>query len=124
LPQPTPSRSPLHELLNFNIRADWTDPAQDGAYAEWYRGLWAELRPHTSSTYLNWTDFTIDNRVYPRYGESFAPLVEIKHRYDPDGVFQTPAGIPGSVTEAAATGMGLPQSQIEQLRASGHLISG
>jgi FAD/FMN-containing dehydrogenase len=111
----------LDALMSFDIRIDWTDPAEDQVYFDWLAGLDRELRPYSSGTYLNYNDFNLDDRLYPRYGDSFARLVEIKYRYDPDNVFSFPAGIPPALTTEDAQRMELPESAIAALRASGRL---
>lgn len=111
----------LGALMSFDIRIDWTDPAEDQRYFQWLSLIDRDLRPNSSGTYLNYNDFNIDDRLYPRYRDSFARLVEVKHRYDPDNVFRFEAGIPPSLTVDEAQHMQLPESIIAALAANGRL---
>ncbi|MUL78678.1 FAD-binding oxidoreductase [Mycolicibacterium sp. CBMA 226] len=111
----------LDALMSFDVRIDWTDASEDQGYFEWLAEFERDMRPYTSGTYLNYNDFNIDGRLYPRYRESFARLVEVKHHYDPENVFSFPASIPPSLTADDAQRMELPASAISALRASGRL---
>ncbi|GAB2713528.1 hypothetical protein GCM10027089_41820 [Nocardia thraciensis] len=104
------------------IRSDWTDPHHDEACVTWVDGLYRQVAPQTSGAYLNWTNTGIESRPHLLYGHSFPRLVEVKHRYDPDGVFGFDHGIPGSVSRAQARRLELPDSTISELRDRGRLV--
>ena len=109
-------------LMAVYSRAYWTDPKEDQWYFGWMRGLARDILPHCETTYINSHDIHIDDRVYPRYGESFARLVDVKHRYDPNNVFAFEAGIPPSLTRERAHSLGLPQQQINAIKGYGLLV--
>ncbi|SEA61040.1 MULTISPECIES: FAD-binding oxidoreductase [unclassified Mycobacterium] len=111
----------LDALMSFDIRIDWSDPDLDHVYFDWLSAIDQELALYRSGTYLNYNDFNIDDALYPRYLDSFARLVAIKHRYDPDNTFQFPASIPPSLTEDEAERMQLPDKVIKELREYGRL---
>ncbi|MBX0297854.1 BBE domain-containing protein [Haloarcula nitratireducens] len=70
-------------------RWDPDDP-NGGAYREWVRTAWDQLRPYsTGGNYINFQTADEDEeRIRATYGDNFARLVEIKAQYDPENVFR------------------------------------
>ena len=67
------------------------------ANVEWLDGLAEELAPHVSgSAYQNFIDRGQPDWQQAYYGDNFERLVEVKQRYDPDGLFDYEQGIPSS----------------------------
>jgi hypothetical protein len=74
-------------LLQDVLGIYWTDPAEDRFNCEWMRDFGTDVLPYLETTYINSLDIHVDDRIYPRYGESFARLVNVKNQYDPENVF-------------------------------------
>ncbi|GAB2707137.1 FAD-binding oxidoreductase [Nocardia thraciensis] len=104
------------------IRSNWADPHDDQECTTWAGGLYRQVSPHATGAYLNWTNTGIESRPHLFYGDNFPRLVEIKHRYDPDGVFGFEHGIPGSLSPTQAQQLELPDTMISELRERGRLI--
>ena len=65
------------------------------ANVEWLDALAERLRPHVSgSAYQNFIDRGQPDWERAYYGENFDRLLEVKQRYDPDGLFDYAQGIP------------------------------
>jgi FAD/FMN-containing dehydrogenase len=65
------------------------------ANVEWLDSLAERLRPHVSgSAYQNFIDRGQPDWERAYYGANFDRLVEVKRRYDPDGLFDYEQGIP------------------------------
>lgn len=76
----------------------WTEKDSKGtvrANVEWLDSLAEQLRPHVSgSAYQNFIDRGQPDWQRAYYGENFDRLLEVKRRYDPDGLFDYEQGIP------------------------------
>ncbi len=76
----------------------WTERDSEStvrANVEWLDSLAEQLRPHVSgSAYQNFIDRGQPDWQRAYYGENFDRLVEVKRRYDPDGLFDYEQGIP------------------------------
>jgi FAD/FMN-containing dehydrogenase len=74
----------------LNINARWTDPAESERHIEWTRGLWSAMQPwSTGGVYVNFLGDEGRDRVRAAYGEeTYARLVTLKDRYDPDNFFR------------------------------------
>lgn len=76
----------------------WTEQDSQStvkANVEWLEALAEQLRPHVSrSAYQNFIDRGQPDWQRAYYGENFDRLVEVKRRYDPDGLFDHEQGIP------------------------------
>jgi FAD/FMN-containing dehydrogenase len=81
-----PHREDAHHCL---VEARWDDPDRDDEHVAWVRSAHEALRPHaTGAAAANF--LTADegrDRVEAAYGENFERLVEVKRRWDPDGLF-------------------------------------
>jgi FAD/FMN-containing dehydrogenase len=74
----------------LNVVGTWPDPATDADNIEWVRDLWALVEPSTLGAYPNFLGEEGTDRVRSAYDEaSWARLVALKRRLDPDNVFQT-----------------------------------
>ncbi|WP_206743184.1 FAD-binding oxidoreductase, partial [Mycobacteroides immunogenum] len=113
----------VNALLAPYTRIYWTDPAEDEYNLAWMAGLGKDILPSLDATYINSHDIHVDDRVYPRYGESFARLVDIKRQYDPSNLFSFQASIPPSLSREEAITLGLPESQIKEAQERGLLSS-
>ncbi|MFD6982905.1 BBE domain-containing protein, partial [Streptomyces sp. NPDC059956] len=75
----------------------WTDEdsaEQIGANTDWLNGLHGAMAPHvTGSAYQNFLDPELENWREAYYGANYERLVEVKRKYDPDGLFTFPQAI-------------------------------
>lgn len=61
----------------------------------WLRQFHTSMRPFASgAAYVNYIDPELRDWPQAYYGPGYQRLVEVKARYDPDGVFKLPQGIP------------------------------
>jgi FAD/FMN-containing dehydrogenase len=78
--------------FNLGIGSGWTDAAEDEAGIGWARGISQALTPYaTGGMYVNYLGPDDIDRHRASYGANLDRLMEIKARYDPDGVF---SGVP------------------------------
>ena len=84
-------RSPRYLI---GVEANWEDPAASDANVAWARDTVTALEPFsTGGAYLNFPGFFEegDELLRASYGErNYERLVELKRRYDPDGLFVGP----------------------------------
>ncbi|TDZ94258.1 putative FAD-linked oxidoreductase YvdP [Mycobacteroides salmoniphilum] len=90
------------------IRSDWSDLRDDDACISWVSGLYDLVQPYASGAYLNWTNTDIESRPHRLYRDSYTRLVQIKHRYDPNSIFDFAHAIPASIPRAHARRLRLP----------------
>ncbi|BCB83205.1 FAD-binding oxidoreductase [Phytohabitans suffuscus] len=110
------------ELMAFEYRTDWDEPADDEKNVAWVRSVRQEMAEHTTGgTYTNTVDLGVENWLWGYYEENLPRLMGVKHRYDPDGVFQHAHSVPLSLTEAEASRFGIPEQIRRTLRAAGRL---
>jgi FAD/FMN-containing dehydrogenase len=92
------TRGPAHRAITslgdaswvLNVVGTWSDPATDAENIEWVRDLWALVEPSTLGAYPNFLGEEGTDRVRSAYDEdSWARLVALKRRLDPDNVFRT-----------------------------------
>jgi FAD/FMN-containing dehydrogenase len=76
-------------LWDFDIIAQWTDPATAEQNINWARTFWQAVAPFSTGVYVNHLD-TDDNalRVKSAYGANHARLATLKAKYDPTNFFQ------------------------------------
>jgi FAD/FMN-containing dehydrogenase len=82
--------------FNLSIDASWHDAALDRTAIGWARSTWDALAPFaTGGLYLNFAGFGDDGRLRAAaLGPNMARLDEIRHAYDPDGLFDAAASLP------------------------------
>jgi FAD/FMN-containing dehydrogenase len=69
------------------IFAVWPDPSDSARHVEWARAFHAALRPHMNGSYVN--EIGQEGRVQEAYTpHTYARLVEVKNRYDPNNFFR------------------------------------
>ena len=74
----------------------WLDAAEDAAtHSAWTQSLWQTLRPEGSGVYVNFLEKEGADRVRDAYPPAtFARLVEVKRKYDPQNIFRFNQNIP------------------------------
>jgi FAD/FMN-containing dehydrogenase len=74
----------------------WLDAADDPAvHSAWTESLWQTIRPEGSGVYVNFLEEEGAERVRDAYPPAtFARLVEIKRKYDPQNIFRFNQNIP------------------------------
>jgi hypothetical protein len=83
--------------FNLSIDATWVDPAMDEVAIGWARSTWQEMRPFSNGgVYLNFSglDAEAEDLRGAVQGSNGVRLEEIRHAYDPQGVFAAAAGRP------------------------------
>jgi FAD/FMN-containing dehydrogenase len=78
------------------IGANWADPAHTERYVQWAQGVAQALEPHARGGYVNYATEAGQEEVRAAYGDRYAQLQALKHRYDPDNVFRLNQNIPPS----------------------------
>ncbi|MFE7114204.1 FAD-binding oxidoreductase [Streptomyces sp. NPDC057654] len=102
----------------------WSDPQADAEHLGWLSGTREDMLPFmTGGAYVNSPDRDLTNWPHAYYGEHLPRLMEVKRRYDPDGVFAFEQSIPASLSPAAARAAGLPATTVADLRARGLLTA-
>jgi FAD/FMN-containing dehydrogenase len=65
------------------------DGSNAEAHCRWIDNLWQEVRPHGDGVYVNFLENGEGDRIRQAYpGDTYARLVAIKRRYDPDNFFR------------------------------------
>ncbi|MEU9807272.1 FAD-binding oxidoreductase [Mycobacterium sp. NPDC050853] len=118
----TQSFSHGHMQQLMLIRSDWSDLRDDDACISWVSGLYDLVQPHASGAYLNWTNTDTESRPHRLYRDSYARLVQIKHRHDPHSIFSFTHAIPASISRAHARQLQLPDSTLTELSDRGLLV--
>jgi FAD/FMN-containing dehydrogenase len=73
----------------FHPIACWPDPSEDERYMNWVFDVSDAMAPYATGVYLNFTPEEGQDRVRAGYEpETWAKLVALKDRYDPDNVFR------------------------------------
>jgi FAD/FMN-containing dehydrogenase len=82
-----PHREDAHHLL---VEARWDDPADDEEHVEWVESFHAALEPYTTGEVAaNFVDSGEGPaRERAAYGGNYERLVEVKRRWDPEGLFR------------------------------------
>jgi FAD/FMN-containing dehydrogenase len=78
------------------IGANWADPAHTERYVQWAKKVAQALEPHARGGYVNYLTEAGDEEVRAAYGDRYAQLQALKHRYDPDNVFRRNQNVPPS----------------------------
>ncbi|KXK62429.1 oxidoreductase [Micromonospora rosaria] len=75
-----------------SMDTSWTDADPAGlseTNLRWLDGMYEAMAGHLSdSSYQNFVDPALDTWRQAYYGDNYSRLVEVKNRYDPDGLFQ------------------------------------
>ncbi len=72
----------------LNVHGRWDDPADDGRCIAWARDFFKASAPYASpGAYVNFMTEEETDRIAAAYGSSYARLVQIKRRYDPENIF-------------------------------------
>ncbi|MFJ3775444.1 FAD-binding oxidoreductase [Streptomyces sp. NPDC090075] len=78
-------------LFLVSMDTSWSDEDEPGRVAaglDWLGGLHAAMAPHvTGSAYQNFVDPELTDWREAYYGANYARLVQVKQKYDPEGVF-------------------------------------
>ena len=87
-----------HRSARFNISVDasWQDPLLDNAAIAWARSTWDAIAPHaTGGMYINFAGLGDDTNLRAAaLGSNESRVEEIRHAYDPAGLFETAATRP------------------------------
>ncbi|MFC7229906.1 FAD-binding oxidoreductase [Salinirubellus salinus] len=89
-----PHREDAHHLL---VEARWDDPTDDEAHVDWVESFHEAVEPYTTGEVAaNFVGSEEgERRERAAYGENYERLVEVKRRWDPEGLFRaTPALAP------------------------------
>jgi FAD/FMN-containing dehydrogenase len=80
----------VHRDVMFGVQElAYFGPGCQGQALAWLQSTHAALAPYTTGAgYQNYIDPSLPNWQRAYYGANYARLVEIKRRYDPDGVFR------------------------------------
>jgi FAD/FMN-containing dehydrogenase len=75
---------------DFDIIAQWTDPAEAEQWIRWIRVFWETVEPFTTgSVYVNHlSSDDPEQRVKLAFGSNYERLVAIKNKYDPKNLFR------------------------------------
>jgi FAD binding domain-containing protein/berberine-like enzyme len=73
---------------DFDIIAQWTNPAEAALHVQWTREFWKDVEPHASGVYVNHIAEDEPGRVTAAYGPNYARLVSVKTQYDPGNLFR------------------------------------
>jgi len=72
----------------LNVHGRWDDPADDGRCIAWARDFFKASAPYASAgAYVNFMTEDETDRISAAYGSSYARLVQIKRKYDPENIF-------------------------------------
>ena len=74
----------------LNITGSWERHDDDEMNVEWARTAWRDLRRFsTGGVYINFlTEEEGGDRIRAAYGNNYAPLAELKRKWDPDNLFR------------------------------------
>lgn len=74
---------------DFDIVAQWTDPAENQIHINWVRTFWNQVEPYTKGVYVNHLGGEEEStRVRAAYGPNYERLVALKTKYDPGNFFR------------------------------------
>lgn len=76
-------------LWDFDIIAQWTDPATAEQNISWARAFWQAVAPFSTGVYVNHLDADDSaQRVQSAYGANHTRLAALKAKYDPTNFFR------------------------------------
>jgi len=74
---------------DFDIIAQWTDPATANEHIAWARNFWQAVAPFSTGVYVNHLDADDQAaRVQSAYGANYERLAAVKRVYDPTNFFR------------------------------------
>jgi FAD/FMN-containing dehydrogenase len=73
---------------DFDIIAQWTNPAEAAIHVQWAREFWRAVEPYASGVYVNHINEDEPGRITAAFGPNYARLVDVKTRYDPTNLFR------------------------------------
>lgn len=74
---------------DFDIIAQWTDPATANEHIAWARNFWQAVAPFSTGVYVNHLDADDQAaRVQSAYGVNYERLAAVKRVYDPTNFFR------------------------------------
>ncbi len=74
---------------DFDIIAQWIDPAESQTHIEWGRTFWKQVEPFTKGVYVNHLGGEDEaTRVRAAYGPNYERLAALKTKYDPTNFFR------------------------------------
>jgi len=74
---------------DFDIIAQWTDPATANEHITWARNFWQAVAPFSTGVYVNHLDADDQAaRVQSAYGVNYEHLAAVKRVYDPTNFFR------------------------------------
>ncbi|MFD8087249.1 FAD-binding oxidoreductase [Kitasatospora sp. NPDC059722] len=80
-------------ITNYPAPGAGSGPAVDQSQA-WLKDVWTTMRPYASGeAYQNYPDPTLTDWAQAYYGSNLARLRQVKHTYDPDGLFHFPQAV-------------------------------
>jgi FAD/FMN-containing dehydrogenase len=72
----------------LNVHGRWDHPADDARCIAWARDFFKASAPYASAgAYVNFMTEEETDRIAAAYGSSYARLVQVKRKYDPDNIF-------------------------------------
>ena len=83
--------------MNYLLENKESNNKQNDALIEWQTSLYKDLRPYMSGeTYQNYPSMLLGKEKYleTSYGSNLDKLVELKKKYDKNGLFFQVFGIP------------------------------
>jgi len=81
----------------IGIEANWDDPGGDEANIAWARAVSERMTPFsTGGSYMNFEDPDDRKATAASYGASLQRLLDVKKRYDPEGLFRSRRGLVGA----------------------------
>lgn len=71
----------------FEVKAVWSDPADEAPSIQWVTDFMSEMAPHIEGSYVNYVDPALSNWQEAYYGTNYAKLQKVKKRVDPLNFF-------------------------------------
>jgi FAD/FMN-containing dehydrogenase len=80
---------------DFDVIAQWTDPAGAEGHIAWARQLWNAVEPFSRGVYVNHLDADDPRaRIRSAYGPNYERLAKLKTKFDPTNFFRMNNNIP------------------------------
>lgn len=84
-------------LIKYSAVWDSADSATQDAATSWLNGTFQTMEPYCSNrSFQNFPDSALEDWPQAYFGENLPRLIDAKHTYDPDRVFDFPQAIPES----------------------------